>query len=205
MGRIGKSLKAREALQLVPLYFPDHFSVDLMAGLPFQTKADILDDIASVISAGASHVSLYSLILEEGTPLALRAKEGRADLPSEEEADELFLAAHAALEGAGRAQYEVSNFAEPGFECIHNLRYWRMESWLAAGPGSSSTMIDEQSASAERYSIGSDVDAWLLGTAPIVREQIVKIELLQESLLMGFRLRSGIDEEIRRYGASELD
>lgn len=200
--RIGSVESSRRALDLVAKVFPGRFSVDLMAGLPFQDETSLRSDIALVLDAGASHVSLYSLILEEGTPLAERAERGAADLPEEERADALWIAGRDALEEAGLAQYEVSNFARPGEECRHNLRYWRMESWLGFGPAASGTIVDERSGTARRPSVPPDVGSWLEGKAPAVEEQVDRTALMEETFMMGFRTLAGPDASLfkRRFG-----
>jgi len=202
VGRIGTASSARRALTLLASYFPGRFSVDLIAGLPYQGKPELLSEIDEILSSGASHISLYSLTLEEGTPLARRAEDGDAELPDNDEADSLFLAGRDALEAAGLAQYEISNFARSGSECLHNLRYWNMQSWLAVGPGASATVVDEERATAKRYSMAKDVDAWLAGSAAVAHEFIDTKSLMEECVLMGFRLRSGIEENLfkQRFG-----
>jgi oxygen-independent coproporphyrinogen-3 oxidase len=190
------------ALDLVAKGFAGRFSVDLMAGLPFQDAASLRSDIDRVLDAGAEHVSLYSLILEEGTPLAERASRGVADLSDEEKSDELWIAGRDALEEAGLAQYEVSNFARPLEECRHNLRYWRMESWLGFGPAASGTLVDEESGKARRLSVPPDVEAWLAGNASAVEELVDRTALMEETFMMGFRTLAGPDAALfkRRFG-----
>jgi oxygen-independent coproporphyrinogen III oxidase len=200
--RIGSVESSMRALDFVAKGFAGRFSVDLMAGLPFQDAASLRSDIDRVLDAGAEHVSLYSLILEEGTPLAERAERGAADLPEEERADALWIAGRDALEEAGLAQYEVSNFARPGEECRHNLRYWRMESWLGFGPAASGTLVDEKSGTARRASVPPDVGSWLEGKASAVEEQVDRTALMEETFMMGFRTLAGPDAELfkRRFG-----
>ncbi|MDR0451545.1 MAG: coproporphyrinogen III oxidase family protein, partial [Treponema sp.] len=151
----------RQRLALIARYFPGSFSTDLLCGLPFQDDAALLRDIETTLAFRPSHVSLYSLAVEEGTPLAERARRGEAGLPPAEEADRLWLLGRDALERAGYAQYEVSNFSLPGKESRHNTRYWRMENWLALGPGASGTIIDDRAGTGLRYTVKPDTGAWL--------------------------------------------
>jgi oxygen-independent coproporphyrinogen-3 oxidase len=108
-----------------------------------------------------------------------------------------------ALEAAGYAQYEVSNFARPGKEVIHNIRYWRMENWLAAGPAASGTIIDDRAGRGFRYTVKPDVAAYLRRSRPAaspgwVTETLDRLTLMKESCLMGFRYAEGPDPELFR-------
>lgn len=139
IGRRANERDIEKAAELIKKFWPHEWSADLIAGLPFQTKKDIERDIDFVERKGAKHVSLYSLTLEEGTPLKRAIDAGK--IPYDEEAaEELWLYGRDLLEGKGFAQYEVSNFARLGFESIHNGAYWAQESYLGAGAGASGTI-----------------------------------------------------------------
>ncbi|MCA1949753.1 MAG: radical SAM family heme chaperone HemW [Treponema sp.] len=206
--RSGSAAQCRIALAQTARFFPASFSVDLMAGLPFQTQDGLVDDIHEVLAAGASHVSLYSLILEEATPLAAQVHSGRIKIPCEEEAEDLWLAGRNALVHCGFNPYEVSNFALSGHESRHNMRYWRMESWLACGPGASGTIINEREGTALRYTNKANLASYLSwDTAdfpPREEETLDQETLIQESLMMGFRTLMGPDEALfqRRFHQS---
>lgn len=128
-----------EAAELAKKFWDGSWSADLIAGLPFQTKEDIARDIDFIEANGAKHISLYSLTLEEGTPLAKKIESGK--MPYDDEAaEELWLYGRDLLEERGFLQYEVSNFAKPGFESRHNAAYWAQESYLGAGAGATGTI-----------------------------------------------------------------
>jgi oxygen-independent coproporphyrinogen-3 oxidase len=207
IGRQGSVEAVKEALSLLAQLRGRgiRFSVDLMAGLPYQTRASLLADIDAVLAFGPSHVSLYELSLEEGTPLEASVRAGR--LPYDADlAAELWLAGRDALEAAGYAQYEVSNFARSGCESPHNLRYWRMQSWLGAGPSASGTWIDEASGTARRSSIVPDVDRYIAEKGAKAYEDIDRPTLLREQLMMGFRLLEGPDAALfRRRFARDVE
>lgn len=139
IGRRASERDIEKAAELIKKFWPHEWSADLIAGLPFQTKEDIERDISFIERKGAKHVSLYSLTLEEGTPLK-RAIDAGTIPYDEEAAEELWLYGRDFLEGKGFAQYEVSNFARPGFESIHNGAYWAQESYLGAGAGAAGTI-----------------------------------------------------------------
>ena len=139
IGRRASERNIEKAAELIKNFWPHEWSADLIAGLPFQTKKDIERDISFIERNGAKHVSLYSLTLEDGTPLK-GAIDARTIPYDEEAAEELWLYGRDLLEGKGFAQYEVSNFARPGFESIHNGAYWAQESYLGAGAGAAGTI-----------------------------------------------------------------
>ncbi|MDR2434188.1 MAG: coproporphyrinogen III oxidase family protein [Treponema sp.] len=202
--RVGHDSSLEERLALVSRYYPLAFSADLIAALPFQTGAVLRRDIERLLAFDPCHVSLYSLTVEPGTPLA-----GRAVLPAADEADALWLAGRDALETAGFEQYEVSNFALPGRECVHNIRYWRMENWLGAGPAASGTLIDDRSGTGTRRAYPPDLDVYLAASRPAVQTaaragELDRTALIKESLLMGFRYRNGPDRDLfrRRFSRS---
>lgn len=198
VNRSGTVDQCRKALDLAEVFFPQAFTADLMAGLPYQSARGLCDDIQEVLSAGAVHVSLYSLILEESTALAHQVRWGTNVLPPEEEAEEIWLAGRNALIGKGLQPYEVSNFAIPGYESHHNMRYWHMKGWVGCGPGASSTLIDESSGTGQRYTNRADLSAYLAWNGkelpPGEFEILDRKTLLRESLMMGFRTIYGPDE-----------
>ena len=139
IGRRASERDIEKAAELIKNFWPNEWSADLIAGLPLQTKKDIERDISFIERNGAKHVSLYSLTLEDGTPLKGAIDAGK--IPYDEEAaEELWLYGRDLLEERGFLQYEVSNFARPGFESLHNGAYWAQESYLGAGAGAAGTI-----------------------------------------------------------------
>ena len=195
VNRKGSIDNLQNGLTLVSSFGCD-FSVDLISGLPFQ---DILDDIKRVLFFGAKHISLYSLTLENETPLYKKIKNKELILPDTEESDLLWLKGRDALINAGFEHYEISNFVKDGKICMHNKRYWQMQNWIGAGPSASGTIIDGEKA--KRYTYSNDVDAYikepLLHTA--IYEELNKNLLLKERILMGFRLRECQDNIFKEY------
>jgi oxygen-independent coproporphyrinogen-3 oxidase len=206
-------------LDLAAEIFPGAFSVDLIAGLPRQSRDVLLGDIEKTLIRKPAHVSLYALTVEEDTPLGRAVLAGTAPLPSPDEADAAWIAGRDALERAGYGQYEVSNFSLPGKESRHNLRYWRMENWLGLGPAASGTLINHRGGTGLRLSWPADLAGWLAraperknspsgflsgrdGWPPL--EPLDRLTLMKESLLMGFRCREGPDPVLfsRRFGLS---
>jgi oxygen-independent coproporphyrinogen-3 oxidase len=196
-------------LALVSRFFPDEFSADLIAGLPYQTEKTVLEDVKRLLAFNPAHVSLYSLSVESGTPLERKLESKTVTLPAADDADALWLAGHGALLEAGFDHYEVSNFALGGKRSVHNIRYWQMESWLGAGPAASGTLINENDSTARRFTFACDVDEYNKEPSihKAVCEELDKTNLMKESLLMGYRYREGPDEEKfrRRFGLAIED
>ena len=215
VGRSGDESGLLEKLRLAASYFPDSLSVDILSGLPLQSEDILYGDIAALLSCKPAHVSLYSLTIEDETPLALHSEDF---FQNQDEADQLWIYGRDLLEKAGYSQYEISNFSRPGKESIHNIRYWRMQSWLALGPAASGTIIREENAAttasaiaaAARYTIPPNLNAWLNAggcvfssepsLAPI-EEKLDAITLIKETILMGYRFIEGPDEKLffRRF------
>jgi oxygen-independent coproporphyrinogen-3 oxidase len=206
VGRQGGVRRIEDALALAARYFPLAFSADLITGLPFQTDAVVCQDIKRLLSFPVAHVSLYSLILEPQTPLGRAVKQGAVSLPSPDEADNLWIAGRDLLESSNLRQYEVSNFCLPDRTCAHNIRYWRMENWLGAGPAASGPIIDEKTGAAKRFTYPPDIEIYLKMPGPRVNyaitEELDRTDLIKETLLMGFRYCEGPDKGLfkQRFG-----
>lgn len=133
-GRRGSAHDTMRQLELLARDWRARWSADLMFGLPGQTPQGIAQDAGFLSLLGAGHVSLYELTLEPGTPLHATVDAGTDQLPDEDERADMYEAAAEVLGGAGYRRYEVSNWAKPGNESIHNEVYWAMGDWLAIGP-----------------------------------------------------------------------
>ncbi|WP_221326097.1 radical SAM family heme chaperone HemW [Actinoplanes sp. L3-i22] len=116
----------------------EHVNLDLIYGTPGETPEDFERSLQTVIDAGVDHVSAYALIVEDGTRMAVRMRRGELPFPSDDVAADRYLAAEEKLTKAGFHWYEVSNWARPGGECRHNLRYWTGADWWGLGPGAHS-------------------------------------------------------------------
>ncbi|WIM97733.1 radical SAM family heme chaperone HemW [Actinoplanes oblitus] len=116
----------------------EHVNLDLIYGTPGETADDFARSLRTVVDAGVDHVSAYALIVEDGTRMATRMRRGELPYPSDDVAADRYLAAEEALTAAGFQWYEVSNWAKPGGECRHNLRYWTGADWWGLGPGAHS-------------------------------------------------------------------
>ena len=131
LGRIHSTIEAKRAVQLAKVSGLQSFNLDLMHGLPNQTLAEALDDLRQAVELAPPHLSWYQLTIEPNTLFAYR----RPKLPDDDELWDIFEQGHQLLTAAGYRQYETSAYAKPGFQCKHNLNYWRFGDYLAIGCG----------------------------------------------------------------------
>lgn len=171
----------------------DNINIDLMYGIPGQTYAHFMHTLDFVAGLAPEHLSVYALRIEAGTPLAAR-DEAALDLPSEEEVCRMYLDGVELLREKGYGQYEISNFAKPGYECRHNLKYWNCESYIGLGPSAHSYFRGE------RYAYCSDLQAYCAAFSPGAhganlfkeRSVITKEESEKEYIMLRLRLAAGI-------------
>ncbi|MBQ7500346.1 MAG: radical SAM family heme chaperone HemW, partial [Clostridia bacterium] len=109
-------------------------NVDLMYGIPEQTKDSFMKTLERICELNPEHISVYGLKVEDNTPFGQKAARGELILPGEDEEFEMYSSAIKYLKTMGYSQYEISNFAKPGYECRHNLKYWNMGEYLGLGP-----------------------------------------------------------------------
>ena len=133
-----------------------NLSLDLIYGLPGQTMDSWKETVEHALSLVPQHLSCYGLKVEEGTPLARRVEEGEI-LPDDDLQADLYLWTVGRLARAGYAQYEISNFAKPGYESRHNLRYWKTQPYIGFGPGAHSDF------GGRRYSFVRDLESYIQG------------------------------------------
>ena len=174
-----------------------NLSLDLIYGLPGQTMESWKATVEHALSLIPQHLSCYGLKVEEGTPLARRVAEGEV-LPDDDQQADLYLWTVGRLERAGLPQYEISNFAKPGYESRHNLRYWLTRPYIGFGPGAHSDF------GGRRYSFVRDLDAYIQGVlqgGDIIDESelIPKRERCGEYLMLRLRTVQGIDEQEYRH------
>ena len=170
----------------------ENLSVDLIYGLPSQTRKDWTETLNRVIALRPVHISCYGLRVEEGTPLYLF--KDSPDIPGEDDQADMYLYLVDALRNVGYRQYEISNFAMPGHESRHNLKYWNREEYIGFGPTAHSYVGDM------RYSYIRGVEEYmdaLEGKRSILagQDEISKNEQALEYLMLGLRTTRGIKRE----------
>ena len=170
----------------------DNISVDLIYGLPSQTKHDWAETLAKVVELHPEHISCYGLKLEEGTRMYAEYKDSPL-LPTDDEQADMYCYAAEMLVRYGYRHYEVSNFAAPGFESKHNLKYWRLDDYMGFGPGAHSCVGNL------RYSFVRDLKKYINAVekgGDIVDEHktVDPTERSVEYLMLGMRTADGISE-----------
>lgn len=164
-----------------------NLSADLMLGIPGQTAESLSQSIGFLAGLGIQHVSAYLLKVEEGTPFAQQDSAGELPRPEEDAVCALYLQAVEELARAGFAQYEISNFAKPGFESRHNLKYWRREEYLGFGPAAHSFW------NGKRYAHPRDLDGYLASGGQDTFCADDCTDAPAEELMLRLRLTEGVD------------
>ena len=169
-----------------------NLSLDLIYGLPGQTMEEWKASVEHALSLIPQHLSCYGLKVEEGTPLQKRVEAGEV-LPDDDQQADMYLWTVGRLERAGYPQYEISNFAKPGFASRHNLRYWQLKPYIGFGPGAHSDF------GGRRYSWVRDLDGYIDGvlkggTILDSEELIPQRERGYEYLMLRLRTVEGVEE-----------
>ena len=178
----------------------ENISLDLIYGLPGQSREDWADTLRKAMELQPKHISCYGLKVEEGTPLWSRRED--PDLPDEDTQADLYLYAVDTLAAAGYVQYEISNFAKSGYASRHNLKYWLLEDYAGFGASAASNV------GSQRFTFLKDVEGYIraveTGENLICEEETVTaVEKAVEYVMLGLRTARGIEagEYERRYRA----
>ncbi len=193
LGRLHDARQARVATEQALGAGFDTVSVDLIYGLPDQTKASWREQLAMAIDLAPEHLSCYQLTVHRETVFGVQTRRGQlTEMPDEAQAD-LFLLTHRRLAEGGYEGYEVSNFARSSaFRSRHNMKYWDHTPYLGLGPSAHSY------AGRRRWWNHRKLSTWeasvIEGTRPIDgSESLGDRELLLERLMLGLRTRDGVD------------
>lgn len=203
---------AISSLELLQKKWKKKLSVDFIAGLPGQTYSSFKKQFETVFNfKNIDHISLYSLTLEENTPLYKKIESGKIKW-SQQKTDRMWILGRKILKENGFIQYEVSNFARTGAESLHNKVYWHLENYIGCGSGACGSVYGEVS---ERWtntcSVKNYENFWLdfnpESEIPESIRQVEKIDLQTQEfewLMMGFRLLEGVcsEEFKKRFGKS---
>ena len=173
-----------------------------MSALPGQTVESYKETLNKVISLNPEHISAYSLIVEDETPLKERVESGLVELPNEDDEREMYYMTKDILEKTGYKRYEISNYAKDGFECRHNVGYWKRTEYLGFGIGAASLFR------AKRFYNTSDINRYInmlerdVMNADEVWESIneneetlTKNDEMEEFMFLGLRMMDGISTD----------
>ena len=207
VGRLHDSACAIEKIKLAKKYF-DNVSCDVIVGLPYDTNETVKDEIARLAQL-VEHISVYALTLEEGTPLAKRANEGKVILPHDDEVADFLYFAEDTLNKNGFNRYEVSNFALEGRESKHNMGYWTDEEYIGLGAGAHSYIKTkdgfEPLKAYIRFAHPKDINAYIAGINCAGRfDNIPRAEMTvlserdvwNERVMLGLRTSRGVESTL---------
>ena len=192
LSRIHSAKESRTANEHARAAGFDNLSCDLIFGLPGQTWTHWQQDLAAVVELGPKHLSCYNLTVEEQTPLYDLTSAGKIRMPNDETTADLFKRTGDYLAEQGYPRYEISNYARSGFECRHNLHYWRIEPYLGFGPSAHS--FD----GTRRWWNVNNLNQYLTrvksgSSAVHETELLTPVELINERIGFGLRIAEGFN------------
>lgn len=203
IGRIHSAAEALEAVKMAKEAGFKRVSCDLIYGLPGQTLLSLRDTLERLVATGIEHVSVYGLIVEEGTPLAKLVESGKLELPDDDTAADMYELVQKYLKEQGFTRYEISNYAKNNQYSRHNYVYWQYYPYIAFGAAACG--FDGSG----RRTATESVSAYIKGVAEGLEadglynmEQLNSAELLSEYMFMNLRKAEGADlvEAKRRFG-----
>ena len=193
MGRIHTFEQFLETYNLARKIGFENINVDLMLGLPSQSKQELEESLKEIIKIQPEHISIYSLIVEEGTPFYNKLLRNELKLPDESLEREMYWKTKRMLENEGYVHYEISNFAKPGFESKHNLSCWNQEEYIGIGVAAHSytnnvrySNVDSIEEYINNYENGNEVDNI------IFHEKQNETSKMNEFIMLGLRKINGI-------------
>ena len=193
IGRIHNFKQFLETYNLARKVGFKNINVDLMIGLPNQTISDVKNDLKEIISLSPEHISVYSLILEEGTKLEQRLKTKELILPTEDEERKMYWQVKNTLEKCGYMHYEISNFAKKGYESKHNINCWNQKQYFGFGAAAHSYR------DITRYSNTEKIEEYIknikserLDRNRIIHEIQKEYDTEKEYMLLGLRKIDGV-------------
>lgn len=207
--KIGRKHTAQDVYDTIQLLEEKDFSnvtIDLIYALPGQSLESFRDTVTRALALDLPHYALYSLILENQTMFMNWVRRGKMHLPEQELEAQMYAETIDAMEKAGRKQYEISNFAKPGFESQHNLVYWNNQNYFGLGAGASGYLGNR------RYKNRGHIQHYLKSLKndqlPVLEEEILTQKAqIEEEMFLGLRKILGVDKTVfeNRFGFSMMD
>ena len=195
LGRQHSRQQINKAIETINQSKVEVLNLDLIFSIPGQTLDEWLMDIKYAISCAPHHLSTYCLTFEEDTALYFRLRRGEINQNTQGDDSDFYVATWEALEDADYRQYEISNYARKGFECLHNKNTWRLFEWIGFGPSAASQFRGR------RYRNVPSLDEWLKGLEDNQLKYIDEVELTTEmlavdSIIFGLRMNEGINLQL---------
>lgn len=185
-------------------------NADLIAGLPHQSASSWRESLDVLIGSGVDHASVYMLEVDEDSRLGQELIEGGARyhaeaVPSDDQVADFYLEAVEVLQANGLNQYEISNFAQPGRESVHNKKYWLRRPYIGFGVDAHS-MLRGQDEGAVRFEMSDDLQSFLDGAGFADIQPVSRQQALEEAWFLGLRLNDGVSlvDLIDEFGEVEL-
>ncbi|MBR7099956.1 MAG: radical SAM family heme chaperone HemW [Clostridia bacterium] len=194
----------RDYVYATTLLKGENFSTDIMLGLKNQTKDDLYKTVELADKCGSSHISMYALTVEDGTPIYTDYLNG--ELPDSDEVAELYEYGRSLLKERGFDRYEISNFAKKGKESKHNLNYWRRGEYVGFGLSASSYLMGNRITNT--FDLDEYMKCILSGFIPAVdSEGVLKKDAMFEKIMLALRTENGLDitEFEREFSVSFTD
>lgn len=190
-GRLHSVKDIYETVRLLNEAGITNISFDLISGLPGQSFEDFRHSLKETIALGAKQLSFYDLEIHDNTPWGIERQNGKLEMLGEDGREKNFKLAAELLSSAGYVQYEVSTFAQPGFESRHNLIYWNNGNYLGLGPGAYSYLQGNRfqlAGNVGRYLFKCEAGDWIPDTSDVLTDEEKEIE----TLITRLRLPEGI-------------
>ena len=198
VGRLHKRATVLDDISRLRAAGITNFNIDLIAGLPDQTEVSWQRSLDETLATQAPHVSVYMLEVDEDSRLGREVIAGGTRyhahfVPDEEATADFYVAACERLEEAGLDHYEISNFARPGAESRHNLKYWTRQPYLGFGVDAHSMLPSASpDATAIRFATPDLLEKYVAGS-PLKKTEVSHAAALEESFFLGLRLNRGVD------------
>lgn len=194
LGRVHSKLEAIECIDMVKKVGFNNFNVDLMFGLPDQAMDDFAKTVKEVLKAEPSHISCYSLIVEDNTPISKLINSGELILPDEDTEREMYHYLIDVLKDAGYKHYEISNFAKDGKESRHNNKYWERKPYIGLGAAAHSNVCNLRFGNPSTLSEYEEISSL---SAPGGREteNLTQDDKMSEFVILGLRKMDGISKK----------
>lgn len=210
LGRVHRSGEIERAVSIAREAGFDNLNLDLMFALPKQSATAWRANLDRALALNPEHLSLYCLTIEPNTAFYKQHLKGHLELPEDDDQVAMYDECLARMADAGFDQYEISNFAKPGYECWHNLCYWRAEEYAAYGPGAVGCVRPPGREEPVRYTnlkhperycaaVEAEESTWF-------EEEPLSLETQRvEKIMLGLRLNSGVDTEDLSISEASVD
>jgi oxygen-independent coproporphyrinogen III oxidase len=212
VGRLHKRATVLDDIARLRAAGISNINVDLIAGLPHQTSESWQVSLAETIATGVPHVSIYMLEIDDDSRLGRELMAGGTRyhahfVPDEDATADFYVAAGEKLTAAGIAQYEISNFARPGLESRHNLKYWTRKPYLGFGVDAHS-MLPSSTGQQEavRFSTSDNLEKFVAGS-PLESTPVLQKTAFEECFFLGLRLNRGVDlgAIVAKFGTESVE